>query len=414
MLGLKLPGWPVSKPSDREAEKRRPSQRREPKRAGCELKLWEPKLWPEPVDGAALLDELVAAFRRYLALPIGAAEALALWVLFTHTFDAWAVSPRLALTSPVPRCGKTTALSILRCLIPRPLLASNVTPAVVFRVIERDRPILLMDEADTFLDQRGEFKGILNSGHIRDAAFVLRCEGDTHEPRRFSTWAPLAVAKIGKLSPTLQDRSIEMKMRRRRPDEKVKRFRSDRIGGLVELARKAARWAKDHLKVLRGTDPEIPDGLHDRAADNWRPLIAIADQAGGHWPDTARKVALSLSGGAEDPSYRVMLLADIRSIFEARGVDMLRSEDLCKELGKMEDRPWGEWKNDFPITKTQLARLLEPFGVRPRVIRIGEKTPHGYKLDWFKDAFARYLPPLSATPQQARKTAVFGQNPSAT
>ena len=242
---------------------------------GRELKLAEPKPWQKPVGGASLLNELVAIFRRYLSLPKGAAEAMSLWVVFTHTFDAWQVSPRLAFTSPVLRCGKTTALSILGCLVTRPLLASNVTPAVVFRVIERDRPTLLIDEADTFLDQRGEIKGILNSGHTQAAAYVWRCDGDNYEPRGFSTWAPLAVAKIGKLSATLHDRSIVLQMRRRRADEAVERLRSDRTADLDTLARKAVRWAKDNIKVLRKADPEMLDGLHDRAADNWRPLIAI-------------------------------------------------------------------------------------------------------------------------------------------
>ena len=110
----------------------------------------EPKPWPEPVDGAEVLDALVAAFRRFLVLPDGAAEALALWVVFTHAIDASAVAPRLALLSPVPRRGKTTLLGLLIRLVRRPLPTSNVTPAVVYRVIARDRPTLLIDEADTF------------------------------------------------------------------------------------------------------------------------------------------------------------------------------------------------------------------------------------------------------------------------
>ena len=54
--------------------------------------------------------------------------------------------------------------------------------------------------------------------------------------------------------------------------------------------------------------------LHDRAADNWRPLFAIADLAGGNWPTLARQVAVRLSeGGAEqDASVRVQLLMDIK------------------------------------------------------------------------------------------------------
>ena len=238
------------------------------------------------------------------------------------------------------------------------LLASNLTPAVVFRVIEQYRPTLLIDEGDTMAIGQDEFRGILNSGHTPTAAYVLRCAGEDHEPRRSSTWAPLAVAKIGKLSATLQSRSIEIRMRRQLPGEQVERFRPDQTADLQNLARKAARWAKDNMEALRRADPEMPEGLHNRAADNWRFLIAIADLAGGHWPGRARMVALALSGAAEDPSAPVRMLADIRDVFEAQGADRLSSEELCRELGKMEDRPWGEWRHGFPIRPAQLARLL--------------------------------------------------------
>ena len=117
-----------------------------------------------------------------------------------------------------------------------------------------------MDEADTYLEQRGdEFRGILNSGHTRDAAVVWRTDGDKYEPKAFSTWAPIAIAKIGKLPDTLASRSIIILMRRKRADESVTRYRPDRDGPLLdELARKCARWAQDNLQNLKGADPMMP------------------------------------------------------------------------------------------------------------------------------------------------------------
>jgi hypothetical protein len=217
----------------------------------------DPVPCPNPVDGVALFDGLKAALGCYLALPEGALEAIVLWVLFTHTFDAAEVSPRLAILSPIRECGKTIALWILNRLARKAMLTSNVSAAVVFRVIDQDRPTLLMDEADTYLDQRGdEFRGILNSGHTRDAAAVWRTEGDKFKPKAFSTWAPIAIAKIGKLPDTLASRSIIIVMRRKRADESVVRYRPNRDGpSLDELARKCARWAKDNLQKLKGGDP---------------------------------------------------------------------------------------------------------------------------------------------------------------
>ena len=111
----------------------------------------------------------------------------------------------------------------------------------------------------------------------------------------FSTWAPKAIGMIGKLPDTLDDRSIEIRMRRKGVDEVVERFRRDRIHEDLEPFRDRARdWTDQHLDHLREMDPPVPQGLHDRAADNWRPLLSIADLAGGEWSQRSREAAVAL------------------------------------------------------------------------------------------------------------------------
>jgi len=139
------------------------------------------------------------------------------------------------VTSPEKRCGKSTVLQLLLGLVPRAIPAVNLTSASVFRVVESYRPTLLVDEGDSFLAGREDLRGILNSGHCRRMAFVPRCAGDTHEPRLFSTWAPKAIALIGKLA----DRSIEIRMRRRATGEKVDRVRAQLLDRHIPLQRKA-------------------------------------------------------------------------------------------------------------------------------------------------------------------------------
>lgn len=117
---------------------------------GKAMEFSDPERWPEPVDGAELLDELARTFRRFLALPPGADVLLALWTVHAHALDAASISPVLAITSPVKRCGKTTLLHLLSCLVPRPLAVSNLTAATLFRSIEKFQPTLLIDEVDTF------------------------------------------------------------------------------------------------------------------------------------------------------------------------------------------------------------------------------------------------------------------------
>jgi len=249
--------------------------------SGQALNLNEPEPWPEPVDGVALLDSLSAAFTRFIVLPSGAAAALALWVVFTHAIDAFDIAPRIAILSAVMGSGKTTLLTVLKCLVPRGLLASNVTPSAVFRLMETAHPTLLIDEADSFAREDEGLRGILNSGHQRDSAFVIRVEGDDHEPRCFSTWGAVAMAAIGKLPGTWLDRSVVVRLKRKSRSEVTERITRDAKNEIGDLALKVARWTLDNMAVLKAANPDIPTSLNDRCADNWRPLLAIANTAGG-------------------------------------------------------------------------------------------------------------------------------------
>ena len=360
------------------------------------LFLQDTEPWPEPVDGAELLDKLRAAFLRYVVLPDGAAVALALWVVFAHAHDAASMSPILAITSPEKRCGKTLLLDVLGALVPRPLAASSITAATLFRTVEKYRPTLLIDEADTFLADHDDLRGVLNSGHRRSQAWVLRTVGDDHEPKKFSTWCPKALAKIGELPGTLEDRSIVVRMRRRAPGESVERFRLDRDPEKLQpLARQAARWAADNIDALKPADPDVPEDLHDRAADNWRFLLAIAEVAGGGWFERARSAAAEFGARASwSESWGVILLEDIRKLFTERGTDRLTSKEIVEKLVAMEERPWPEYgRSGKPITTRKVAHLLRKFDIVPGTVRIsGGGTARGYKLKTFEEAFKRYLP----------------------
>ena len=267
---------------DAEVDKIRPASESTPG-VGVLSRCPSPEPWPDPVSGADLLNEIATAIHRYVVLPSEAIVASTLFVAYAHAFEAWSISPRLAITSPEMQCGKTTLLSVLEPLVPRALKADNVTAAAVFRVVELARPTLMIDEADSFLKDNEELRGVLNSGH-RSNGQVIRLVGDNHEARTFSTFCPTVIAAIGRIPSTLEDRSISISMRRALPEEKVSRFDDKERVKLLPLARKARRWADDHMEALRVADPRTPDALHGRAADNWRPLLAVAEVAGGAWP----------------------------------------------------------------------------------------------------------------------------------
>src|SRR5262249_31281196 len=245
-----------------------------------------------------------------------------------------------------------------------------------------------------------ELRRVLNSGHTRDMAFVIRTTGEDHEPRTFSTWCPKAVALIGELPETLHDRAIPLPMQRRTTAEPVQKWRAERRETLMDVRRQCARWAQDTLSTLRNAAPALPATLHDRAADNWAPLVAIAESAGGAWPARTRKAIKALTDGAhEDDAAGVLLLQDMARLFQDQHADRLLSSALAHALATMEDRPWLEWSKGKPITVRQIARLLAPFGIRPKSIKLATgEVQRGYQLDDCRASFARYTPLSSATP----------------
>lgn len=375
----------------------------QPALQGTSLDLRDPEPWPEPVDGATLLDEIARVIGRFVVIPKRDADAAALWVLMTYCMAYVEAAVRLILTSPTRECGKTRLLTVLSTMVLRPLPASSITSAALFRVVEARRPTVLVDEADNArLNENDELRALLNSGHTRGAASVVRTVGDQHEPRAFSTWCAVALAAIGRLPDTVASRGIVLGLQRKPRGVRVERLRERQLRAELEsVRRKALRWSADHGQQLADADPHLPLSLDGRAADNWAVLAAIADAAGGVWPDKARQAALILSGEAEEQEGAAgpMLLADLRDLFAERG-NRLASEDIVNALARMEGRPWPEWNGGKSITTRGLARLLKPFGIEPDSVRFGDDTRKGYLLDWFLDAFARYLPVHPEHPEQ--------------
>ena len=282
---------------------------------GSAIEFPESEPWPEPVNGALLLDRIADAIRNHVVLADAARDTAALWILHAYLLDRFLVTPRLAITSPEKRCGKTTLLDVLGRLALKALPAAHVTAAAMFRTIESCRPTLLIDEADTFLRGRNgsdELRGIINSGH-RKGGSVLRTIGDDHEVRAFSTYSACAIALIGRLPETVHDRSVVVSLKRRLPSEAIASFRPDRAGHLDELARQATRWAQDSAERIADADPDMPEGIFNREADNWRPLLAIADAAGDEWPGRARDALKAAHTAEDDESRLAMMLSDIKA-----------------------------------------------------------------------------------------------------
>lgn len=362
--------------------------------------------WPEPVDGAAALNRTAEIILEYIVTSKEAATAVALWIASSHAFNAFLHSPRLNITAPERGCGKTAFLDVIAALTPKALRVENITTAALFRIIEKYEPTLLIDEYDSFLKDNEELRGALNAGHKRGGV-VPRCEGDQNEVRLYKTFAPVALAGIRGLPGTLHDRSIIIRLTRAKKEELRERFDSRKTQSEKILQRQLARWTADNIRALESCDPVLPEAAFNRIADNWRPLFAVAEIAGGGWPLKAVEAFRVLTADpCGNDGAAVQLLADIRALFDAAGVDRMASARLCVQLAVMEDAPWAEWHHGKPITTRQLSLMLRGFSVVPGTIRTGDGTAKGYYTEAFIDAFERYLPKRSVTPSQPTETAI--------
>jgi hypothetical protein len=289
------------------------------------------------------------------------------------------------------RSGKTTTILVVERLVPKPLLAPNISAAALYRAIEACKPTVLIDEFEHVIEAIPELRGILNSSHTRRTAYVLRSDGDDYEPRLFSIWCPKCFGLIGKMPPTATDRSVEIRMRRKVRSVKKESFKLANSYEDVEVTRrKIARWVKDNANAIRTANPPALDQLDDRANDNWNPLFKVAAVIGDDWLRHAQTAALEINQIKVDDSTAIQLLADIRTIIA--GVHKISSKTLVEELTSFEDRPWATYNRGKNISYQQIAKILQAFDIPTnRTIRMGDDTAKGFESAWFQDVFARYL-----------------------
>ncbi|WP_028814722.1 DUF3631 domain-containing protein [Streptomyces flavidovirens] len=385
---------------------------------------------PAPsIDGATLLDEVEAFHRRFNVFPTEAAYvAVALWDAHAHLMDALDGTARIAFLSPEPGSGKSRALEIIETLTPRAATTVNASANALFRLVSADEgtPTLLFDEIDTVFGPKAggneEVRGFLNSGYRRGAK-SLRCVGDGSDQKAgfFPSFCAVAMAGLGTLPDTILTRSVIIRMRKKAPNEKCEPYRRrvhEKQGHL--LRDRLADWTATLHDQVAEAWPEMPEGVTDRPADVWEPLLAVADAAGGHWPARARAACTELIKSAssnDEASLGVRLLTDLRDKVFC-GVDKMPTAAILEVLLSLDDAPWADMSEDGqaikPLTARRLSKLLSQYvrpdntPIKPKGIRVGSTTPKGYYAEDLTDAWNRYCRPdpeksatsaTSATPQ---------------
>lgn len=366
-------------------------------------------------EGESLLDAVEKVVNRYVAFPDPHhAPIVVAWIAHAHLIDAFDTTPRLAVLSPEKGSGKTRLLEVLEPLLPRADMMLSPSASVLFRTIDaaEGHYAVLLDECDATLglkrlsDQQEEVRAIVNAGYRRGGSVARNEPGPKGQwaPRLFSVFGPVALAGIGDLPDTILDRSVIVPMKRRRPTDVVSPLRERDRAKLHPVRESLAAWAESVTDLAIALDDDLhflPEGIEDRLADVFGPLIISAAVAGDRWHERVVDAAHHLieSSAGRTASFGVRLLGDIREVFTARGVEQITTGDLLDALHAIESAPWGDLRGE-PINERFLARKLKPYDVFPRKLNLGgDRRGRGYHLKpdtdgqgGLADAFARYLP----------------------
>lgn len=397
----------------------------------------EPSTSPAPL--ATLLQAIVVMVRRRVACSAEVADAVALWCagtwgVFPPTDPGSGpdIYPRLHLHSPTKRCGKSTLLEIVQHVVRRPQAATDISEAAIYRTVEKHRPTFVIDEADRLLAKNGELVGLLNSGYVRTGYVLRTVEVQASgmrgfEPMPFPTFAPIALAGIGRIAPTVEDRSIRIELQRQELRRGAQRIGLRQLAKLQNNIAPHLMARADALGAAMATgidDNLIPTSLNDRDADNWRPLLALAALADGGWLARARRAAevLCASGSDSDRSNEWALRQVVEFVEEQRraaiaewrawvaggrktirpiagGIPAQRptpcrfvsSDALAGWLLAKDDSGFLDAR-DIGAVKLRVARVLRAFKVLPALRRANGKPARGYDVAAIRAVWRRYRP----------------------
>jgi hypothetical protein len=346
---------------------------------------------------SGLLGDVMRFVRRYVVMSDDQLIVVALWVIHTHLIEIAEQTPYLAVTSPDKQCGKSRLLEVLEHVVRRGMQMVLPSEAVVYRTVEARMPTLLLDEIDTVFNPRTAdryegLRALLNSGHRRTAK-VPRCVGNSQKIVEFSTFCPKVLAGIGTLPETVADRSIPIRLERKRRDEHVDRFTERTVRpAATALHDNVEGWASEHERALAKVVPKMPVAISDRMQEGCEQLVAIADSMGCGEEARAALVQLLTSERLDDvETMRLRLLRDIRTVFDDR--PRARSAFTDRLIGRLEAMEESGWDDYYKrgLGPRDLATLLRPYGITSTTVNIRGKRRKGYRRDDFVDAWARYL-----------------------
>jgi hypothetical protein len=337
-----------------------------------------------------------------ISLTLAQQIMVALWILHTHIFDQFVHTPRLALRSTEPGCGKTLLLMFMKQLVGDARYTSHTSPAVIYhRLRKRPRTTFLLDEIEnsSLWSNNKLLLNLFDAGH-RQGGCITRVV--KNEEVEYPCFAPLALAAVSKMRfpPQLLSRSIIIDMKK---DPNSRDRLSPHDAYLAAAYRELSEWA---VTFRRPQNVKIPFTARD--ADNYYVLIEIADTLG--YGSTAYAAALALHRPNEDPAVRLLL--DTYTIFEQRNADRIWTSEYLDALYNVEGSAWSEFwgltDNEDPhkLRRGELLRMLRTKGIRSRAVwrpadhEQKRRDERGFLREQFEPVWARHF---GTTPPQSNK-----------
>jgi hypothetical protein len=372
---------------------------------------WEVTPAEDPVDAAKLFAAIEERILHHVAMPPHLAFVVALWIGQSWIHEHATYSPILFVTSAERDSGKSTLMGIIGFMVRRSLLSVGISAAALYRSIEKWHPTFVIDEADDAFVDNPDLRQVVNSGWTRGQG-VVRCDPDTHEPRKFSTFCPKAIAGKGKNAPDMiLSRAIFITQKRRTREETVAHFAHVDDDDFMRLRSQLARWAADNGALLGLAQPAMPDGFLNRTASNWQLMFAIADSLGHEAGIRARAAAQQIVGVTDLVSAGVELLQDIKAMFDGSPRDYLTSKEIIRDLTADPEKRWAEWSHGKAINEKGVAGLLREYRIISKSVGPKEDRAKGYRKADFADAWERYLPPREETPPTGPGNLPFTRTP---
>lgn len=303
------------------------------------------------------------------------ADILTLWLMGTYFFPIFDAYPYIYLVG-VKRSGKTKTLLIIEKLAFNAILSSNISPAVLFRLVEARRCTLALDESEQLADKtkKEELRELLNAGYKRGApAYRVRKNSkNDFEIEAFEVYGPKAIANIAGLDSVLEDRAITITMVRTDNPDKGNLAVTERAENWVYLRSLLYSFALTHAKAVADIYHQDPDvnALLNRQNELWRPLLSIAKVVDTKLPGTFTRIRDEAIRRAEETSgndledFDSAVLLALRSLVDAEVEASLTNKKIReKALEYLEEDQYQYF------TSRGVGAALKRFGIRGKKIQ---------------------------------------------